>query len=588
MEETKHEITRILTQKLTKILVFFSFIFVFFGVCGAANAATLYFSPSSGTHAIGTSFTVSVYVSSADQAMNAASGIISFPSDKLEVTSLSKTGSIFTLWVQEPSFSNSAGIINFEGIVLNPGFTGVSGKAITITFRIKAAGNALLTFSSGSALANDGKGTNILASLGNAQFSLGSAGPTIPEATTPSAISGAPAAPRISSPTHPDTNKWYNNPNPKFTWQAPDDVTAVRVLYSKIPYSQPTVVYSPAISEKQLENMKDDIWYFHAQLRNANGWGEISHFRFQIDTQPPEPFIIKFIDGKETENPRPTALFDTADSLSGINYYKIKIGEGDFFSFSSETVKNNSYTLPLQVPGKRTILAQAFDNAENYTTATEEFIIKPIKAPIFSEYPKELTEGEILKIKGKTYPEAIAEIFFKSDDGKILSRETKADEQGNFALIWQDQLKSGVYTFWAEVTDTRGAKSEKSGIYSVVIKQEAFIKIGSLIITYLTAIVSLLVILFALFFLGYYLWYRLTLFRRKIKKEVQEAEQTLHKAFALLKKDIREQIKLLEKTRTKRQLTEEEEKIIKQFRKDLDDAEKFVRKEIEDIEKEVK
>jgi len=97
-----------------------------------------------------------------------------------------------------------------------------------------------------------------------------------------------------------------------------------------------------------------------------------------------------------------------------------------------------------------------------------------------------------------------------------------------------------------------------------------------------------LVILFALFFLGYYLWYRLTLFRRKIKKEVQEAEQTLHKAFALFKKDIREQIKLLEKTRTKRQLTEEEEKIIKQFRKDLDDAEKFVRKEIEDIEKEVK
>ncbi len=44
----------------------------------------------------------------------------------------------------------------------------------------------------------------------------------------------------------------------------------------------------------------------------------------------------------------------------------------------------------------------------------------------------------------------------------------------------------------------------------------------------------------------------------------------------------------IEKTRTKRQLTEEEEKIVKQLRKDLDDAEKFVRKEIEDIEKEVK
>ncbi len=56
----------------------------------------------------------------------------------------------------------------------------------------------------------------------------------------------------------------------------------------------------------------------------------------------------------------------------------------------------------------------------------------------------------------------------------------------------------------------------------------------------------------------------------------------------MLKEAIREQIKMLEKTKTKRQLTEEEEKIINRLKKDLDDAEKFVRKEIEDIEKEVK
>ena len=73
-----------------------------------AEAATLSFSPSFGSHASGNTFSVGVFVSSADQAMNAASGAISFPADKLEVISLSKTGSIFTLWVQEPSFSNSA------------------------------------------------------------------------------------------------------------------------------------------------------------------------------------------------------------------------------------------------------------------------------------------------------------------------------------------------------------------------------------------------------------------------------------------------------------------------------------------------
>ena len=40
---------------------------------------------------------------------------------------------------------------------------------------------------------------------------------------------------------------------------------------------------------------------------------------------------------------------------------------------------------------------------------------------------------------------------------------------------------------------------------------------------------------------------------------------------------------MLEKAKSKRQLTEEEEKIIKQLKKDLDDAEKFVRKGIKDI-----
>lgn len=135
-----------------------------------AQAATLYLSPSSGEYSVGKTFSVNVYVSSADQAMNAASGAISFPQDKLEVTSLSKTGSILTLWVQEPSFSNSAGTVNFEGIVFNPGFIGVGGKVITINFKVKAAGAIPLNFSSGSILANDGKGTNILENLGSAQL----------------------------------------------------------------------------------------------------------------------------------------------------------------------------------------------------------------------------------------------------------------------------------------------------------------------------------------------------------------------------------------------------------------------------------
>src|SRR5688572_433891 len=114
------------------------------GAPGSAGASTasLFLSPNTGKYAAGKTFTVGVYVSSPAESMNAASGTIDFPADILQVTGLSKSGSIVSLWVQEPSYSNVNGSINFEGLVLNPGFKGNSGKLLSITFRVKTANEA--------------------------------------------------------------------------------------------------------------------------------------------------------------------------------------------------------------------------------------------------------------------------------------------------------------------------------------------------------------------------------------------------------------------------------------------------------------
>jgi hypothetical protein len=546
------------------------------------EAATLYFSPSSGSYTVGGTLSVNVYVSSIDQAMNAASGVISFPQDKLEVASLSKSGSIFSLWVQEPTFSNSAGTVNFEGIVLNPGFTGASGKVITINFRAKAAGAALLNFSSGSVLANDGKGTNILTSLGNAQFSLGYAGPTIPEATTPSAVSGAPSAPQISSPTHPDPNKWYAKKDAKFTWSIPSDVTGVRLLVGRIPAAIPTVTYVPAINEKEVTNLGDGIWYFHVQLRNASGWGEVSHFRFQIDTEPPAPFEIKFVDGKETTNPRPTVIFDTTDSLSGIEYYKVKIGEGDFFTLSSEVVQSNPYTLPLQNPGKRTILVQAFDKAGNYTTAVEEFVILPIEAPVITDYPQTLLPDATLSIKGTSAPEVKVKVYIQKDEKEVKADEIKSNKEGKWSYVGTEPLESGVYKVWAEATDASGAKSEPSEKFKISVSPPAFIRIGKLAIDYLTTIITLLVLILVIVFGIIWSWRKIKQRKKVLKKEITEAEKALYGAFKALREETKEQI---EKLDGKPGLSEREKKICDDLKKALKISEKFIGKEIKDVEK---
>lgn len=569
---------------LTLFLLSITLAIVSLAVPISVFAASLYLSPATGSYNVGQSFSVSVYVSSADQAMNAVSGVISFPSDKLEVTSLSKNVSIFSLWVQEPTFSNSAGTVTFEGIVLNPGFTGSAGKIISVNFKTKAVGNVPLTFSSGSVLANDGKGTNILASMSSGSYVIEpkTITPPVEEYVPPKNI---PAAPVISSPTHPDSEKWYSNNDPKFIWEVPEDVTGAKLLVGHKPVAIPTVFYSEPISKKQLEDLADGIWYFHVQLRNASGWGEISHFRFQIDTQPPEPFAIKFIDGTKTENPKPTVIFDTTDSLSGVDYYKTKIGEGDFFSITSEIVEKNLYTLPLQNPGKRSILIQAFDKAGNYTIAVEEFEILSIKPPSITEYPKELQSGEPLIVRGSTYSNSKVTIWLQREKDDPKSFTVESDQDGNFTFTADEKLGDGIYRLWAEVVDARGARSLPSEKITITIAKPAILRVGSWAVSLLAVVVPLVALIFILLFIIWYGWHKFSSFRKKIRKETKETKEALHQAFKALKEETEEQIAKLD---GKPDLSEREKKICNDLKKALKISEEFIGKEIEDIEKEIK
>jgi uncharacterized protein (UPF0333 family) len=100
--------------------------------------------------------------------------------------------------------------------------------------------------------------------------------------------------------------------------------------------------------------------------------------------------------------------------------------------------------------------------------------------------------------------------------------------------------------------------------------------------------IPLLVLIIVLVFIISYSYYRFALFRKRVRKEVLEAESMIGETFDFLKQDLNDQIKLLGKTKSKRELTKEEDKIIKKLKKDVDYLEKSMKKEIEDIKKEIK
>ncbi len=137
-------------------------------------AANLYIAPASASYSVGKTFNVQVRVSSLDQAMNAVSGKLTYPTNRLQIISISKEGSVISLWPEEPSFSNAGGTVQFQGIVPNPGFTG-NGAVLTIAFRSLSEGTAEIAFAAGAVLANDGNGTDITSSLGNSSITINAA-----------------------------------------------------------------------------------------------------------------------------------------------------------------------------------------------------------------------------------------------------------------------------------------------------------------------------------------------------------------------------------------------------------------------------
>src|SRR3990167_2380425 len=363
----------------------------------SVHAATLNFSPLSGSYGVGNTFPVNITVESTDQAMNAASGVVYFPWDKLEVISISKQGSIFSLWPAEPSFSNSQGTVSFEGIVLNPGYIGASGKIIAITFRVRSAGTANVSFSSGSVLANDGTGTNILKGLRVAIFTLTSAGET---PLAPQAESGASGnALGITSATHSDQTKWYVNNTPEFSWKLLEGTLEVRTLIGKSPASNPSVSYIPPISKKKVDELPDGTYYFALQVRTAAGWSVVSRYRVNIDTTPPKPFSIVFPHGAKGWEPQPVVFFNTTDNESGISHYDIRVGSDAKPVKIAPVAQSNPYVLPPQIPGTYTLLVTAIDNAGNVRNGSADFTIEAIDAPTITYYPEIMEEGDILKIR---------------------------------------------------------------------------------------------------------------------------------------------------------------------------------------------
>lgn len=546
-------------------------------------AATLSIAPATGTYTVDTPFTSTVMVASPEQAANAVSGLITFSADQLQVVSLGKSNSIVAYWVREPSYSNAEGWIKFEGIVPDPGFIGAGKRVLTVTFRPrKVIGTTNLGFAEGTILANDGQGTNILIDLADARYAIAPAQLKSPAREATTAI-GAPVAPQVISPSHPDPAAWYSDSNPIFNWELSPGITGVNILADHSPSTNPGTASDGLFSTHNYQEVKDGSWYFHLRLRNAGGWGDITHFGFNIDTVPPSDLKLALIEQPDPTVPEVGFMIAAADTGSGLDYYEISVDGAPSVIWHDDG--DHRFLTSRLKPGRHTLLAKAYDKAGNVLAAAADFSVASLPIPKITDYPREIAIGKIVTLRGEALASSLVIVRFKHPDGGETAQETRADQAGRFVISVDEKLIAGIYTITATVRDDRGTESEPSESVVVAVYLSAFWQWGNDLLRWLSLIVPIFVLLAFLILAVLRSYYQVRRIKRTIRRESREAAEALRKAFGFLREKVRSQLTLLEAAKTRRVLTNEEAALHESLRQSLNDVESYVQKEIGDIEK---
>jgi Cohesin domain len=381
-------IHKIIVAKLAFALLLISIPF------SVTHAADLALSPNTGSYSVGQTFTATVRVLPNGDSVNAVEAGLKFDPKLLSVVSISKTGSVFSLWTTEPTFSNAAGTVSLGGGSPSP-FT-ASSNIVTVTFRTVAEGAASVSFTGASVLAADGRGTDVFNSGGTASYTITAATTPTPTPTPTETPAEAPAAeqenddeaiifgdpprpPEVGSQTFLDPNVWYKETEGVFAWTLPFDVNAVAVELSDDPENKPqenkTSISEPPVEEFLITKdlVKDGVQYVSVNFKNQVGWGAPTNRKLQIDTTAPEPFVVNVRAGT-APNSFPLLNFEASDVTSGVDYYEMTIAEQEPIRITPDEAKLG-YLLKELEDGTYTVKVVAFDKAGNSRESSAAVLI---------------------------------------------------------------------------------------------------------------------------------------------------------------------------------------------------------------------
>jgi hypothetical protein len=189
-----------------------------------AHGARLFFSPSSGTFTIGSTFDIALLLDTEEEMINAFKIRLQFPPDKLQLISPSTGKSIVRVWTGPPQFNNRTGEVELQGGIPN-GINVSQGLISQLSFRVKQVGTAVVKIGDESlVLLHDGKGTDVLEQTEHGVYAL---------------VLPPPAGPIVASETHPDQSQWYARTNAILRWDGDTAAGGYSYILTRDPIASP-------------------------------------------------------------------------------------------------------------------------------------------------------------------------------------------------------------------------------------------------------------------------------------------------------------------------------------------------------------
>lgn len=539
------------------------------GVATKAEAAVLRMRPAQADVTVGNIVSVQVTVDTLGKTINNAESIVQFPADLLEVVSIDNKSSIFSLWVESPTFSNAVGQAAFNGGVPNPGFKGSSGTVVSIVFRAKKAGTASLLFSNAAVRENDGLGTDILTGSIGSELTIRSV--QAPPAIEPSFV--------LTSTSHPNQNTWYAKDDVVVSWTLPRSASAVRTLLDTQRTSEPTVYYGSPITSRNLPDLEDGIWYFHASYLADGVWSRPQHYRLQIDTTNPTSVTVR---SEETVAGRVELELKAEDALSGIDRFVVTSGADKPLSVKADVNGGATAELPFSRAGQHTVSVAAYDKAGNKTETQTTVVASEAPALRIDSYPATIRVNESIEIAGTApYPYAALRVSLQSEDDVVQVYTLKSTSYSTFTFISQPVQTEGEYTLWVDLLRDSGEVALTSPKITVVVETPLLLQIGSYTIGLMKVLIPAVLLLLLFLFILLYGWLKLFRLYGAVRKERREAERASERAFKVLREGVARH--LAQSSKNKRSLGKDETEFLEELSKKLEEAEEIITKEIRDI-----